>query len=41
MRSDVRRLAADYQLATFAERKLTPNEERRAIARWRRIVRQA
>ncbi len=30
-------LAADYALARFAARRLTPGEERRAIARWRRL----
>ncbi|HYM84256.1 MAG TPA: DUF4129 domain-containing protein [Candidatus Dormibacteraeota bacterium] len=32
-------LAADYQLARFAGRRLTPHEERRAIARWSRLRR--
>jgi hypothetical protein len=31
------RLAADYALAEFARRSLTPSEHRRAIERWRRI----
>jgi hypothetical protein len=35
---DVSRLATDYQLERFAERPLTAPEERRALARWRRIV---
>jgi hypothetical protein len=37
--ADIRRLAADFQLAVFAGATLTPAEERRAIGRWRRIVR--
>ena len=37
---DVRRLATDYQLQVFAGVRLTANETRRAIERWRRIVRQ-
>ncbi len=35
----VARLAADYQLNVFAERTLTPAEERRALERWRRVER--
>jgi hypothetical protein len=35
----VGRLAADYQLVAFAERSLTAAEERRALARWRRVER--
>jgi len=31
------RLAADYALEAFADRRLTPAEHRRAIERWRRI----
>jgi hypothetical protein len=30
-------LAADYQLARYAERRLSPAEHRRALSRWRRI----
>src|SRR5688500_16221762 len=30
-------LAADYELARFGERPITPREDRRAIDRWRRI----
>lgn len=37
--SDVRHLAADYQLAALGDRRLTPAEHARAIARWRRIAR--
>jgi len=33
-------LAADYQLERWAERALSPAEERRGIARWRRLRRQ-
>jgi hypothetical protein len=32
-------LAADYALAAFGGRTLTPGEERRAVARWRRLRR--
>ncbi|HXX60827.1 MAG TPA: DUF4129 domain-containing protein [Candidatus Sulfotelmatobacter sp.] len=32
----LRRLAADYQLARYAERRISPPETRRALARWRR-----
>lgn len=32
-------LAADYELARFAGRRLTPTEERRAVARWVRLRR--
>jgi hypothetical protein len=32
-------LAADYELAVFGDRTLTPGEEQRAIARWRRLRR--
>ncbi len=35
----IARLAADYQLIAFAERALTPAEERRALERWRRVER--
>jgi len=38
---DVRRLATDYQLDVFAGVRLTAAETRRALERWRRIVRQA
>lgn len=31
------RLAADYALAEFGHRKLTPSEDRRAVERWRRL----
>ena len=37
--SDVRHLAADYQLAALGDRNLTAVEQSRAIARWRRIAR--
>jgi hypothetical protein len=37
--SDVRHLAADYQLAALGDRRLTPAEHERAIARWRRVAR--
>jgi hypothetical protein len=37
--TDVRRLAADYQLDAFAGRTLTAPEERRALVRWRRFRR--
>ena len=33
----LRPLAADYALAEFGQRTLTPSEHRRAIERWRRI----
>ena len=33
----LRQLAADYSLAEFGHRTLTPSEHRRAIERWRRI----
>ncbi len=32
----LRRLAADYQLARYGERRITPPETGRALARWRR-----
>jgi len=35
----VSRLAVDYQLIAFAQRTVTPAEERRALDRWRRIER--
>ncbi len=38
---DVRRLATDYQLQVFAGVRLTATETRRALERWRRIVRHA
>ena len=38
--AELRRLAADYQLAAFGEVGLSAAEERRAIARWQRIVRE-
>lgn len=39
--TDLRRLAADYQLATFGARSLTHGEQRRALERWRRISQRA
>lgn len=36
---DLGRLAIDYQLAALGGHTLTPAEERRALARWRRIAR--
>jgi hypothetical protein len=39
--ADLRRLAVDYQLVSFAGSELTPAEERRAVGRWRRIARRA
>lgn len=37
--TDLRRLAADYQLAAFANAPISVAEQRRAIGRWQRIVR--
>jgi hypothetical protein len=37
---DIARLATDYQLEQLADRRLTAAEVRRALERWRRIVRQ-
>jgi hypothetical protein len=34
-------LVADYELDRFGGVSLTPNEERRAIARWRRLRRRS
>lgn len=34
---ELRRLAADYALARYAGRTLTPAEDRRGLARWRRL----
>jgi hypothetical protein len=39
--ADMRRLAADYQLVSFAGADLTAAEERRAVIRWRRVVQRA
>ena len=39
--SDVSRLAVDYQLDAFGGRTLTAPEERRALARWRRLKRRS